>query len=303
MTKKLTLSNILLPFIASLMMIIGIGCNDTPPKNNQTNNLDEEFQSTGGLIKLNDRLFSIPSPLQVASLVKETGIPYNKELLNPVERTSRYTTAFKQALNLGVYGANLGYLNMYDQLPDAAVYFGVVKIMSKELGIMSSIDEKLLERFESNKSNKDSIMQIVSSMYKNADAYLMDNERNEIGIIILTGGWVESLYFLSQLAQTNKSQEIINRIGEQKYPLDNLIELLRPYYGKQSEEFDHLLEQLVDLATVFDGITIEYKYVPPTTYADKKLTVINSTTKTIIQDVQLNLITEQVEAIRNSIVQ
>lgn len=303
MIKKLTLRNLVLPIIAIMLLIFGVGCNNDPKQNTQVNNLDDEFQSTGGLIKLNDRLFSIPSPLQVASLVKETGIPYNKDLLNPVDRTSRYTTAFKQALNLGVYGANLGYLNMYDQLPDAAMYFGVVKIMSKELGIMSSVDEKLLERFENNKSNKDSIMQIVSSMYKNADAYLMDNERNEIGIIILTGGWVESLYFLTQLSQTNKSQEIINRIGEQKYPLDNLIELLRPYYGKQSEEFDHLLEQLVDLATVFDGITIEYKYVAPTTHPEKKLTVINSTTKTVIQDVQLNLITEQVEAIRNSIVQ
>jgi pyruvate formate-lyase activating enzyme-like uncharacterized protein len=59
------------------------------------------------------------------------------------------------------------------------------------------------------------------------------------------------------------------------------------------------LAALVDLATIFDGITVSYTYEEPVTYAEKKLTVINSTTKAIIQDVHLDMITKQLQLIRD----
>jgi hypothetical protein len=288
-------------FIVLLLISVSYSCNNESKtsNNNQVTNLDDEFKTSGGLIKLNDRLFSIPAPMQIAKMVKEAGITYNKGLLNPSESVSKYSSTFKQALNLGVYGADLGYLNTYDQLPDAAMYFGVVKVLAKELGILSSINQNLLNRFESNKNNKDSVMSIVSNMYRDADSYLMNNERNEIGIIILAGGWIESLHFLVEISEESKSDLIINRIAEQKYPLENLIELMRPYYGKQSDEFDDLISGLVDLATVFDGITTSYTYEEPITYPEKKLTVINSTTKAEIQNVQLEMIGKQLKALRD----
>jgi len=280
--------------------MIHFGCNNTNSnKEKNKTNLDEEFKKSGGLIKLNDRLFSIPSPIQISKLVKELGIPYDKGILNSTDNFSNYSSTFSQALNLGIYGADLGYLNMYDQLPDAAVYFGVVKVLSKELGILSSIDPDLINRFETNKENKDSVLKIVSNMYRNADTYLMNNERNEIGIIILAGGWVESIHFLTKIAEEGKNQTIINRIAEQKYPLENLIELMRPFYGKQSDEYDTLLEKLVELASVFDNIEIKYTYVEPSTYNDKKLTVVNSTSKAVIEDIHLKNLTKIVQSIRN----
>jgi hypothetical protein len=293
--------NAIAVFLLMALIIIGYSCkNDNKNADNkQVTDLDEEFKTSGGLIKLNDRLFSIPAPMQISKMVKEAGIAYNRNYLNPTESLSKYSSTFKQALNLGVYGADLGYLNTYDQLPDAAMYFGVVKVLSKELGILASINQDMISRFEANKENRDSVMSIVSSMYRDADSYLMNNERNEIGIIILAGGWIESLHFLTKIASESKSDLIINRIAEQKYPLDNLIELMRPYYGKQSDEFDELLAALVDLATIFDGITVSYTYEEPVTYAEKKLTVINSTTKAIIQDVHLDMITKQLQLIRD----
>lgn len=282
-----------------IILSVSYSCNnENKNSNNNATDLDEEFKTSGGLIKLNDRLFSIPAPMQISKLVKEAGISYNKSYLNTTESVSKYSSTFKQALNLGVYGADLGYLNTYDQLPDAALYFGVVKVLSKELGITGAINKGLMDRFESNKNNKDSVMKIVANMYRDADSYLMNNERNEIGIIILAGGWIESLHFLTQIAGENKTDVIVDRIADQKYPLENLIELMRPYYGKQSDEFDELLAGLVDLATIFDGITVRYTYEDPITYPEKKLTIINSTTKAVIQDVQLKLISEQLVLIR-----
>jgi hypothetical protein len=269
----------------------------------QTNNFETALLQNPAIVKINNRLFSIPSPFQVAILVKENKLPFNKELLNPVQNQMNYSTTFKQALNLGLYGADLSYLNIYEQLPDAAGYFAVVKVLSKELGILSTLDESIIKRIESNNSNKDSLLYILSTIYRDADAYLFNNNRNEVGLLILAGGWVESLYIMTQTLSKYNNQEIINRIGDQKHPLDNLIELQRPYYGKISDEFDEFLESLVDLASVFDGVVKEYTFEPPTVDVENKITIVNSKSKTIINEYQLQKITELTANIRKKIIE
>ncbi len=277
----------------------GWGKDNNNDKPDSTNVIDTKDPT---LLKFNGRLFSVPSPLQIALLIKEANVPYNKALLNPTSNQSNYSTNFKQALNLGVYGANLGYLNIYEQLPDAASYFAVVKVLSKELGIMNSFSEGTLKRIEANNNNKDSLIYIISNIYRDADAYLLNNKRNDVGVLVLAGGWIESLFLMTQTLKEGKNPILIDRIGEQKHPLDNLIELLRPYYGKQGDDYDQFLEQLVDLATVFDGVVIEYTYEPPTIDVTNKVTVINSKSKTVITDYQLKTITETIEKIRKKII-
>jgi len=293
------------PFFIMLPIVAGIfltACNSNSEEEEATNKIDSTLLKDPTIVKINNRLFSIPSPSQVALLVKDNKVPYNKELLNPVQNQNNYSTTFKQALNLGIYGTDLSYLNIYEQLPDAAGYFAVIKVLSKELGILSTLDDKTLKRIEDNSNNKDSLLYIFSMVYRDADAYLFNNNRNEVGLLILAGGWVESLYIMTQTLKKNNNQEIINRIGDQKYPLNNLIELKRPYYGKVSNEFDAFLEELVELATVFDGVVIEYTFEPPTVDEANTLTVVNSKSKTIINDYQLQKITELVEKMRKQIV-
>lgn len=255
------------------------------------------------IVKVENRLFSLPSPFQISMLLRQSGTQYNKELLNPTTNQTRYITNFKQALNLGVYGADLGYVNVYEQYPDAAIYFATIKILSKELGINSFFDEATLERIERNENNRDSLLHITSNLYRNADAFLLNNSRNEVAVLILAGGWVEGTYLLTQIAKQIDNQELINRIGEQKYPLDNLIEILSPYYGRYTEEFDQLLRDLIELASVFDGVVIKYTYEPPTVNPENKLTIINSNSKTIINEYQLETITKKIAKIRSDVVE
>lgn len=286
-------------FIASLTFS---NCNNDEEDDSQNGTIDSAELQNPTLVKINDRLFSIPSPFQIALLVKDNNVPFDKNLLNLVQNQANYSTNYKQALNLGIYGADLSYLNIYEQLPDAASYFAVVKVLSKELGISSTLDEKIIKRIEDNSNNRDSLLYILSTIYRNADAYLFNNDRNEIGLLILAGGWLESLYIMTKTLQVKSNREILSRVGEQKHPLDNLIELLRPYYGNISDEFDIFLEELVELAAIFDGVVIEYTYSEPIVDEVRKLTTITSKTKTIITEYQIQKITEMVDSIRSKIV-
>lgn len=253
------------------------------------------------LVKFNNTLFSLPSPYQLAIMVKENGLTYNREILNPTNNLASYTNNFKKSLNLGIFGANLAYLNIYDQVPDAINYFSAIKVLAQDLGVTEAFDMNTIQSIERNMGNKDSLLYIISNTYRSADAYLKANDRNDVGVLVLAGGWIEGLHILLQIVKDQKNQEIINRIGENKQPLENLIKILSPYYN-QSNEFAGLIDDFIDLAYDFDGITSEYQYAEPEIIPEKKLAIINSQTRVNITDEQLAAITLKVENIRNKII-
>ncbi len=295
--------NSLIVFILIFSITTFFSCNSEESQSSLPEENETVDNNAPSLFKIEDKLFSIPSPFQVTELFKKEKIPYSPSLLNPVSNLSNYTTSYKQALNLGVYGANLGYLNMNEQIQGAAKYFAAVRTLSQDLGIMNTFNEKLIKRIEANSTNKDSMIFIISTAFRNADSYLMDNKRSDVSVLILAGGWIESVYYLTQTYKETENSEIINRIGEQKHPLINLIELLRPYYSQQSDEFDDFLVQLVDLATIFDGVQIQYEYKEPEIDEENKLTTIKSKTTVVINEYQLEAISEAITNLRTKIIE
>lgn len=257
--------------------------------------------SASMLVKFNNTLFSVPSPYQMAMLAREQKIDFNKDFLNPTSNVNKYSTDFKKALNLGVYGANLGYINIYEQNPDAITYFAVVKSLAAQLNIIGAFNPKTISRIEKNMGNKDSLLYILSSTYRTADQYLKDNKRDDMGVLILAGGWIESFHIIIDIAKKQNNQEIINRIGEQKHPLDNLIKILSPYYN-QSEDFAKLVDSLIDLAYDFDGIDFKYKYEEPVVDVKAKTTTVTGKTEVIISGEQLKTISDKISKIRLNIV-
>jgi len=292
--------------LVSAILLMSVAINGCNSDGNNEDKIEQNIESNidsmqGTLIKFDNTLFSIPSPYEIAFLVKNSNLDFDKSLLNPYNKSHNYTNNFQKALNLGVYGANLGYLNVFEQNSEGIQYFSVIKILSQELGIENAFDKQTITRIENNLGNKDSLMFIISNSYRKADQYLKDNNRNDIGVLILAGGWLESTYMLTQLSQSSKNKEIATRIGEQKHPLDNLIKILSPYYN-QSKEYAELIDVLIDLAYDFDGIDINYTYSAPTVDVKNKLTVINSKSELIMTDQQLKTISDKISAIRKKIV-
>lgn len=288
-------------FIFTLIILL-ISCNKGNKKTNTIDAADQKVIDTSTiLIKYNNNLFTLPSPYQVTFSVKNTSTGFQKSLLNPADNVSNYVTNFKQALNIGIYGTDLGYLNIYDQIPDVISYFTVIKKLSQEIGLDDALQAQIIDRIEENINNQDSLLQLITGTYRQFDQYLKTNNRKDIGVLILTGGWLESVYILSQNALETNNRKIINRLGEQKHPLNNLIEILSPYYYN-SKEFTNLIDSLVDLAYEFDGIIYNYTYIDSKVETDKKLTVINSKSNVIISEYHLKTISNKIASIRTKII-
>ncbi len=264
--------------------------------------LDDTNKKQPISFKIKNKLSSIPSPFQIAILIKNTQIAYKKELLNASQNTQNYLTSLKKALNIGVYGVDLGYMCMYGKDPDKDLYFRAISTLTDEIGLSHQFDDSFLKRIDKNRDDSDSVMYLLSKIYEKSDVYLFENDRSDLAALILAGGWIESLYLMIYLNEESPNEDLINRIGEQKRSLFNLIALLRTYYKKHSQQFDELLEELVELAHIFDGVDVKYTYREPKTDTSTKTTEINCVTKTIISEKLLLQISTKIKKIRTNIV-
>ncbi|MBK8807746.1 MAG: hypothetical protein IPO21_14325 [Bacteroidales bacterium] len=269
---------IIKPFFLLLMSIsiaCFYSCNSDGSQSDADGELDKNAQdaldsSETKLIKFNDVVFSIPSPYQFAFFIKGLGISYNKEYLNSSKSVRNYTSSFKQGINMGIYGTDLGYLNIYEQVPDAVEYFATLKVLSQDVGISNTFDATTLERIERNMGNKDSLLYILSNKYREADASLKDNDRNSIAVLILAGGWIESLYIMVEIAKETNRAEVVQKIAEQKHSLENLIKILAPF-NSISADYKFLIDKLIDIAYIYDGVSYHYEFKEPTVEPQNKL--------------------------------
>lgn len=250
------------------------------------------------IMNFDGQLFSIPSPIQTAHLIKASGSDYNNNLLNSLDNINSYNSTYKQALNLGVYGADFAYASYYGQDETSLQYMKNLKKLLDDLDLSSVIDEDFVGRVGENLENQDSLMAISSDMFRTADNYLKSSDQSEVAGLILAGGFIESLYFSANLAKTDNSGNLAKRVGEQKQSVSSLAMLLSKSNDEQAKK---LGQEFKELESIFEGIEINYKYARPQTDPAKKVTVVKSTTQIIISDEVLDQILVKVTSIRTLI--
>lgn len=250
--------------------------------------------------------FSVPSPVQMAKIIKSSNADYDENLINSSENAANYTTNYQQALNLGVYGADLGYLIMYDNTTDAMSYLAAVNTLTKELGISGAFDEAFVNKFTDgmdNLGNEDSMQMIVAEAYRSGNRYLQTEKSFDVIGLMLTGGYIESLHFATKVAKATNDQSVVNSIGNQKSSLTNLIGLLQDVNKtKKNDLIEELVSKMIRLQAQFQNIESSYTYVRSETNEAEKLTTIKSKTDVKISTEQIDEISSIVAEIRADII-
>jgi hypothetical protein len=175
--------------------------------------------------------------------------------------------------------------------------------LAEQLQILGAIDESTIKKLEQNMNNRDVVMEIISETFMNSNAYLTENDRPTIMVMILVGGWIEGLYIATQLTkgliETNK--ELIDRIVYQKLSLQTVTNLLETH--KNSSDITYLLEKMNELKEIYDEIKIEQKSsIETETIPEQQMTIIRSNAETIITPEIYKLLVEKVKIIRNEFI-
>lgn len=301
----MNLKNFLFSVFLISIIVIFYSCNNNGQDNDFGNNIltdSSNIDKNKHKKKIKMIFYNIPSPIEMSKILQEVVKDYNPEVLNSYSVYSKYTTNKKIALNLGIYGADLSYTRMFDQIQSSVNYLSSIKKLSDNLGIPQDEGSFTVARIEANIENRDSILIIISETYSTADAYLKENGRGSTAALIIIGGWVEALYIATHIIDKNDiKQEILNRIAEQKFSLENLIELSKSY--KDDDDIAGFVPQLEELQEKFEEIEITYSKGEAFTDKEKKITTIKSQVNIYVTEEIVDEIGIIVKKIRANIIE
>lgn len=233
---------VLIPLLLLVPFLFSCTENKKPSINNEAVIAKEEEQ----VEKTITTLKNIPLPTEIASIFEVEKFNFDKNLLNPISKSSNYNTTHKKALNFGVYGADLSYVTVYDVTQESIIYMNCAKKLAEELGLTTIFDVLTIEQVENNIENKDSILVIAENCYRKANQYFNENDNEQLAALVLVGGWIEGLYLgTRQAPATIEASLLIEKIVLQKQSLIALISLLETFKNEENET--QLINQLKQL--------------------------------------------------------
>lgn len=234
-------------------------------------------------IRTKDFFYSLPSPLVMIKVFKKTGLKYIDGISNSPDKVGAYSSVYSKTLNLGVYSSDLAYAVLNKQTQHATRYLEAIKRLSDDLGMSSLFDANdYIKRFKNNLNNQDSLVYVVTQLKSEMDIFMRDNEKEKQALQIFIGAWIENMYIATQLTKDANREKIMQRIGEQKYILNSLMNVSAEF--QTDDEFKSLYMKLNDVKTLFDNLIVQ---------GDENL---------MMDELQLKAITEKIRELRKEIV-
>lgn len=170
--------------------------------------------------------YNLFSPLDLNKVIDQKSSYFNSAYVNPLNNITKYASSDKIALNIGIYGADLSYLWMFEQTQQAFSYFSAIQHLTTKLGIPQNFVQNTFREAEMNSSNIDSLILTVRNAYGITDKYLKESDREGSATLILMGGWIESLHIATNL-YTEPNAVLASKIMTQKYSLNSLITIMQ----------------------------------------------------------------------------
>ena len=201
-----------------------------------------------------DYVFMPPSPIQIASILNKANMKYEEGLANNISNAKLYSTKFKQSINFGVYACDLAYCVTNDKYEEASKYLKVSKDLAAKIGMESIfLSDNLVDRFEANVGNQDSIMSILFHVQMLTDDYIYVNDLTDLSVIYFTGAWVEGMNIGTHTMLGNDDHKISVLLSEQMTIARSIIRGLRAVKS-QSEDLVDLTDHIEEVVNAYNNL-------------------------------------------------
>lgn len=250
-----------------------------------------------------DIVQNIASPVEISSILQSMQVPFSAGYLAPTQGADRLTTNFQKAVMLGIYGADLGYLNMYEKTGNSVDVLSTIKRLADGLRVGQYFDFETIKRLSLSKANLDSLLFLSVNSYNRIDKYLRENDRGSISALMITGVWIEGQYLATQVALDHSDEILRDRIGEQKIILGDLLMLLRPY-SESSEDYKSLYGMMEEISSRYSEVKVSYRLGEPETREEDGRLVMVQHEESLVEmsDAQLAEIAIKSKEVRNKLI-
>lgn len=246
--------------------------------------------------------YNIPSPVETVELLKDAGAEYDAAMTNDPMSLKNYATEDARAVNLGVYGADLSFAGVFENTQESMSFLKCVNKLSKDLGITESFDEKTMDRVDRNRDNRDSVLDIISKSFWEADSYLKENGRQSVSSLVVAGAWTEGMYIASQIYNKSKEDRIKQRIlsDPQRNSIASLVSLMET--TKLSNETMFILDGVKKIKAAYDKIPAGNPVTITVTDTAHHETYVETKNDRKVDESTVTEISKAVEELRNKMI-
>lgn len=254
-------SYLIIPAIAALTLT---ACGDGKGEDPVDGGIDSTKTDTQTINPVSETFFQVPSPGEMLTFIKMVGGKNNKNssFLNPTDNQKNYADSKSRALNFGIYSCDLSYCSIFEMGSEALKYFKVVKQMGDQIGVSTAIKPEMMKRLENNVGAPDSLAVITDDIYFSSFETLESSQQGPVLAQVVAGGWIESLFIATNLAKYEAGSPMVERLADQKYTLENLVEFLKKHESDASVK---------EIKTDFEGLLAEFNKI-----SEKDMTGSNS---------------------------
>jgi hypothetical protein len=252
---------------------------------------------------LDDISRNISSPMEISEILQKMEVPFSTGYLASSIDPSRLGTSYDKALRLGILGADLGYLNMYEKTGSSIDVLSSIKKLADAINVGQFFDFETIKRLSLNRSNLDSLFLLSNNAYNEIDKFLREKGRGQLSSLMITGVWIEGQYLATQVLKQNPDSLLRNRVGEQKIILNDLIMLLAPYCNS-NEQYRELCQYMQDFRNAYRDIRITYTVGEPVMVEKDGALIVVQTDQSHVDmtDEQLSSVIEVTSKIRNKLI-
>jgi hypothetical protein len=262
----------LLAFLLSIVILAFLPSCQNNSKSVSVNSSADSLNAKGTDTGHDTMNIILPSPLQIGSIFKHAGLSYLPGLTNSLKETSQYNSIYSQAINMGVYGADISYCVLNKQTQEALDYLKTLHSLADKLGFGTIFESSsLTKRFQNNLNSEDSLTDIIADLQMDVDTYLANNNQKYVSVVAFAGAWIESMYIGSKVYSTKKSPNVSIRISEQMTILDNIVKALTKYKNQDTHITD-VIASLKGIETNYMGYDEVKKNISEDTTQLAKLT-------------------------------
>ncbi len=299
--KKTIITTLSAAALSSVFMLTSCGGGNKPDTDNI--GTDSTKVDTTAAAKNNESStemsYQIPSPKEMFVFIKQVASKDNKrvDVLNNPDNAKNYADAKSQALNFGIYSCDLTYCSIFQIGTNMIKYFKAVKQLGDAVGVSNSINPTVAKSLEKNISNPDSLVEIADNLYFSSFETMQNSQQGNTLALSVAGGYIEGLSIACSLVKYNKKNPAVERIADEKYTLDNIIDFMKKYESDAGVK--ETIDKLEELRTTFNQVT-EKQEGKVAVKEEKGTKVLGGGSELEMTEAQYKAITDKVTSIRDS---
>ena len=199
--------------------------------------------------------YALPTPIELAILIKNLGIDFQPALLNNPSNASKYLTNQKMALNFGAYTTDLTYAGLFEQSQTILRYKVAILRLTEGLGLHTAVDFSTIQEIEAKINDKNAVLRVISDTYASCTAALNENDRYFLTLAMFIGGWVEGMYIATSLTDEklpSNENRMKQLIIDQKLTFKMIWQVMSDL--KTIPEVTVMMNDLSEIAQLLDGV-------------------------------------------------